>query len=55
MTCLMTISVNQIKAFYLITLDSLDIGVTANEYLVGDTDKSKHWTSSLLVEGQTII
>ena len=29
----------------------LDIGCQGNEFLIGDQDKSKHWTSSIIVEG----
>lgn len=29
-----------------------DIGCLSNEYIVGDADKSKHWTSSIIVEGK---
>jgi hypothetical protein len=42
-----------VKTFYYIYICSLDIGCRGNEYMMGDTDQSKHWTSSIIVEGKT--
>ena len=36
-------------------LNTSDIGCTVNEYLMDDRDKSKHWTSSIIVEGDLFL